>query len=109
MADRKLHPHSVLVLTGDPYKALEVVFTAVHVMSVPVVDETQAVFRYTSPAAANLKGIRVSGRCGRAVTGLPLIKREMSMSRVEKGVLMLTQHQFSTRPWLCFVVGTLSA
>lgn len=61
---------------------------------------------YTSPAAANLKGIRVSGRCGRAVTGLPLIKREMSMSRVGKGVLMLGQHQFSSRPWLCFVIGT---
>lgn len=100
MADRKSQPHRVLIVTGDPSNALEVVFTTI-CTAVPVVDDTQAVLptrlqtvtgeSYTSPAATNLKGIRLSGRRGRGITGSPLIKRQTSMSRFGKGVITFTR------------------
>lgn len=42
MADRKSQPHRGLIVTGDPSNALEVAFTSIY-MSLPVVDDTQAV------------------------------------------------------------------
>lgn len=112
MADRKSQPHRVLIVTGDPSNALEVVFATIY-MSVPVVHDTQAVLptrlqtvtgeSYTSPAAANLKGIRLSGPRGGGITGLPLIKKaDVNVKIWKKGSLRSPRPTLSSRPWLVF-------
>lgn len=68
MADGKSQPHRVLVVTGDPPNALEVVFTTIYMSAAVVVDDTQAALptrlqtvtgeSHTSPAAAKPEGHR---------------------------------------------------
>lgn len=116
MADRKSQPRRVLIVTGDPADALEVVFTTIY-MSVPAVDDTQAALPTRLPNCD--RWIPHKSSCGQPeghqavwtawrgelLARLSFKRADVNVKIWKRGSLRSPRPPLSSRPWLGFCWG----